>query len=68
MEDSENVKGTMLIGFISLLLIAGTCYALYLGKDQIVMEFLKAILFFATGGVGGYSLKLVRNKKGASKQ
>ena len=41
---------------------AGICYALYLNKDQLVMESLKAVLFIVTGGVGGYSLKIVRDK------
>jgi len=58
----------MLVGFLSLLLTAAICYALYLNKDQLVMEFLKAILFLVTGGVGGYSLKTVRDKSEASKQ
>ena len=57
-----NTTSGLLIGFLSLLLTAGICYALYLNKDQLVMEFLKAILFIVTGGVGGYSLKTVRGK------
>lgn len=30
-------------------------YALYLDKDQIVMEALKAVLYIGVGGLGGYS-------------
>ncbi len=59
---STNMNAGILIAFLSLLLAAGICYALYLNKDQLVMEFLKAILFLVTGGVGGYSLKVVRDK------
>ncbi len=59
---STSFNASMLIAFLSLLLAAGICYALYLNKDQLVMEFLKAILFIVTGGVGGYFLKAVRDK------
>lgn len=61
-------NASILVGFLSLLLAAGICYALYLNKDQLVMEFLQAILFIVTGGLGGYSLKLVRNKTETPKQ
>ena len=64
---SLNTSSAMLVAFLSLLLAAGICYALYLNKDQLVMEFLKAILFLVTGGVGGYSLKTVRDKSEAPK-
>ena len=57
-----NITGGLFVAFLSLLLAAGICYALYLNKDQLVMEFLKAILFLVTGGVGGYSLKTMRDK------
>lgn len=63
-----NITASTLVAFLSLLLAAGICYALYLNKDQFVLEFLKAILYLVTGGVGGYSLKLVRDKSEASKQ
>jgi len=65
---AASFTASMLVGFLSLLLTAAICYALYLNKDQLVMEFLKAILFLVTGGVGGYSLKTVRDKSEASKQ
>ena len=65
---SMNINGGLLVAFLSLLLAAGICYALYLNKDQLVMEFLKAILFIVTGGLGGYSLKLVRDKSETPKQ
>jgi hypothetical protein len=61
-QKSANITAGILVAFLSLLLAAGICYALYLNKDQLVMEFLKAILFLVTGGVGGYSLKMVRDK------
>ena len=65
---STNTTAGILVAFLSLLLAGAICYSLYLNKDQLVMEFLKAILFLVTGGVGGYSLKLVRDKSEASKQ
>lgn len=63
-ERSTNTKGSVIVCFLSLLLTAGICYALHLNKDQLVMEFLKTSLFLVTGGVGGYSLKVVRDKNG----
>jgi len=61
-ERSTYTKSSVLIGFLGLLLSAGICYALYLNKDQLVMESLKAVLSIVTGGVGGYSVKIVRDK------
>jgi hypothetical protein len=63
-----NINNGLLVAFLSLLLAAGISYALYLNKDQLVMEFLKAILFIVTGGLGGYSLKQVREKNETPKQ
>jgi hypothetical protein len=51
-------------GGMVLLLVAFVFYALYLNKDQIVIEVLKALIFLAAGGLGGYSLKKTREKKG----
>ena len=53
----------IVVGVLGGLVIAAFCYALYLNKDQVVMEFLKAVIFLVTGGVGGYSLKVVRGNK-----
>ena len=61
-QKTSNTNAGLLVAFLSLLFAAAICYALYLNKDQLVMEFLKAILFLVTGGVGGYSLKMVRDK------
>jgi hypothetical protein len=65
---STNTKGSIVVGFLCVLVTAVFCYALYLNKDQLVMEFLKAVLFLVTGGVGGYSLKVVRDKADSPKQ
>ncbi len=51
-------------GGMALLLVAFVFYALYLNKDQIVIEVLKALIFLAAGGLGGYSLKKARDKNG----
>ena len=58
-EKSTNTNGSIVVGFLCVLLVVAFCYALYLNKDQVVMEFFKAVLFLVTGGVGGYSLKVV---------
>ena len=60
---STNINSSIVVGFLGVLLVAAFCYALYLNKDQVIMEFLKAILFLVTGGVGGYSLQIVRSTK-----
>jgi|ERR1041385_360807 hypothetical protein len=67
-QKSANITAGILIAFLSLLLAVGIGYALHLNKDQLVMEFLKGTLYVVTGGVGGYSLKRVRDKTEASKQ
>ena len=43
-----------LIMFVLLAFIL--CYALYLNKDQIAMEIIKAAIFIISGGAGGYAL------------
>lgn len=43
-------SGIILAGLICLI-----GFALYLNKDQVVMEALKAVLFFGSGGIGGYA-------------
>lgn len=42
-------------GLIIFFLIILFCLALFLNKDAIVMEIIKAIMFFGTGGIGGYA-------------
>jgi len=41
------------IALICLFILIG--FALYMNKDKIVMEALKAVLYFSTGGIGGYA-------------
>jgi hypothetical protein len=65
---STNINSSIVVGFLGVLLAAAFCYALYLNKDQVVMEFLKAVVFLVTGGVGGYSLKAVKDKNDTPKR
>ena len=67
-QKSTKINSSIVLGFLGALVAAAFCYALYLNKDQVVMEFLKAVLFLVTGGVGGYSLKVVRDKTDSPKQ
>ena len=54
--------------FLFINLVALICYALYLTKDQFVMELVKALIFLLTGGIGGYSLqKLLPKRDDANK-
>lgn len=48
---------------IVIAIIGGICYALYLNKDQLVIELVKAIIFIVSGGIGGYSLKALNSGK-----
>ncbi len=55
-----------LFGFlitVLLIVVAGFCYALYLNKDQVVMEIVKAVVYLGAGGVGGYSAKSIKVAK-----
>jgi pilus assembly protein TadC len=57
--------------FIFIILVALICYALYLNKDQFVMELVKALIFLLTGGIGGYSIQKLlpkREKDSSSKK
>ena len=64
-ESSKNhlTTGGWFVMVIVLALIGGICYALYLNKDQLVIELVKAIIFIVSGGIGGYSLKTLNAKK-----
>ncbi|CAN2041636.1 DUF2335 domain-containing protein [Candidatus Magnetomoraceae bacterium gMMP-15] len=48
---------------LSALIIGLMLYSLHLDKDQIVMEIIKSILFFLTGGAGGYAIGKNTEKK-----
>lgn len=37
--------------------------ALYLNKEQIALEIIKAIIFLASGGIGGYAYGKSTNKQ-----
>jgi len=43
-------------GIIILFLVVLFCFALFMNKDQVVMEIIKAIMFFGSGGISGYAL------------
>lgn len=46
-----------LIAFLALVVIAFFSYALSLGKEDIVLEIVKAIFYTGAGGLGGYGIK-----------
>ena len=48
---------------VLVIVVFGFSYALYLNKDQVVLEIVKAIVFIVSGGLGGYSLKSIKDKK-----
>jgi hypothetical protein len=67
-QKQTNTNGCLFGSFLFLLFAAAICYTLYLNKDQLVLEFLKAALFLLTGGLGGYSFKVVKDRNDAPKQ
>ncbi|MFL6283267.1 MAG: hypothetical protein ACJ74Q_09025 [Pyrinomonadaceae bacterium] len=62
-EQKNNTRGALFTGFIFVIIVAAIAYALYLNKDQIVLELLKYIGVFLVGGLGGYSYRFVQDKK-----
>jgi hypothetical protein len=60
--------GVRVIIVIILIIAGGICYALYLNKDQIVIEVVKAIVYVLTGMLGGYSVKGIRSRKDEPKE
>jgi hypothetical protein len=37
-------------------------YSLYLNKDEIAKEIIKAVIFFAAGSVSGYGINKIQNR------
>lgn len=58
-----NRRGFWITLVFLLLLFGVICYAFYLNKDQLVLELAKYIGIFLAGGIGGYGLKAVQEKK-----
>lgn len=49
-------KAVWLIGALAFFFLMFLLVALFLGKDQIVMEIIKAAIFIFSGGAGGYAI------------
>lgn len=62
-EQKSNTKSAIFLSFIFVVIIAAILYALYLNKDQIVLEMIKYIGVFLAGGLGGYSYKAALAKR-----
>lgn len=62
-EQKNNSRGTRFTAFLFVVLIAAISYALYLNKDQIVLEILKYVGLLLAGGLGGYSIRTVQDKR-----
>jgi hypothetical protein len=50
-------------GILVLVLALFVGYSLYLNKDQIALEIIKAIAFLAAGGMGGYAVGRYRSSQ-----
>ena len=55
-ESKQHGRKLIFAGIMAGALIAFLVYSLHTGKDHIVLEILKAIVFLASGGAGGYAL------------
>lgn len=51
-----------------LLLAAGIGFCLYLNKDQLLLELAKYIGALLAGGLGGYSIRTIKDKQNGSNQ
>jgi len=62
---SQSITKYILVfsGIVVLLFAAFLSIALYLNKDQIAIEIVKAIIYIASGGLGGYALGQKRSGK-----
>ena len=49
-------RNLIFAGFMAAALISFLVYSLYSGKDQVALELIRAAVFIATGGAGGYAL------------
>jgi len=63
----NNVRGAIVFCLFILLLAFGIGYALYLNKDVLVIELAKYIGLLFAGGVSGYSIRLIKEKKDDTK-
>ncbi len=61
--EKNNSRGGKILCFLFVVLIAAIVYALYINKDVIVLELIKYVGLLLAGGVGGYSLRTVQEKK-----
>lgn len=61
--EKNNSRGAKLVGFLVLILLAAVVYALKINKDVIVLELVKYVGLLLAGGVGGYSLRTVQDRK-----
>jgi hypothetical protein len=62
-EQRNNSRGAFLLCFFFVTLLAAILYALFLNKDVLVMELAKYIGFLLAGGLTGYSIKAIKDKK-----
>ena len=65
---SKTIGGRALWIILSLVLIVAAFfgYALFLGKEQVVLEIVKASLYIVSGGSGGYFAGLSKGNKNKS--
>ena len=50
------------IGLLVVAMLGFLVYSLHTGKDQIALEIVKAVVFIASGGAGGYALGIIKSK------
>jgi hypothetical protein len=66
--ERNNSRGGKILCFLFVVLIAAIVYALYINKDVIVLELIKYVGLLLAGGLGGYSIRTVQEKKEPPKQ
>jgi len=66
-DQKTNLRGSIIVCFLFVVLIAAILYALRLDKDLIVLELLKYVGLILAGGVSGYSMRTIQERKETAK-
>ena len=54
-KSQQHTRNLIFIGLMTTALIGFLVYSLHTGKDQVALEIIKAAIFIASGGAGGYA-------------
>ena len=58
----QHTRNLIFFGLMTTFLISFLIYSLHTGKDQVALEIIKAAIFIASGGAGGYALGIRKSQ------